>query len=130
MFMIALNIGVRLDVSDFQRRIAIDTARPDSSLIIASITIDTKARDIEYKREKCHLMGSKFRYHEKNCDNHYTDDEKWRCRYATFKFVKKTKSEYDPYYDNPHLTQTKVKNNGIFVFDLDRNLVLHELIVP
>ncbi len=130
MFVIVIHIGIRLDIAYLYRRIAVDATSPDTSFIIIAIAIDTETSEIEYKREKRHLMSSKLRYNEKNRNNHDTYDKKWCCWYTAFKFVKKTKSEYDSYYDNPHLTQTEVKNNGIFVFDLDRNLVLHELIVP
>lgn len=46
------------------------------------------------------------------------------------KLIKKTESQDDSDDNNPHLTQTEVKNNGVFVFYLDRNLVLHGLILP
>ena len=128
--MIVLHIGIRLDIAYLYRRIAVDATSPDTSFIIIAITIDTESREIENKREKCHLMGSKLGYYEKNRNNHDTYDKKWCCWYPSLKFIKKTKSQYNAYDDNTHLTQTQVKNNGIFVFDLDRNLVLHRVIVP
>lgn len=75
-------------------------------------------------------MCTEFRDNEKNTNNDHTDDKKWGIWYSALKFIEKPKSQDNSYDDNPHLTQTEVKNNGIFVFYLDRNLVLHEIILP
>lgn len=75
-------------------------------------------------------MGTEFRNYKTNTDNDHTDDEKRGIGYSALKLVKKAKSEDNSDDDNAHLTQTKVKNDGIFVFDLDRDLVLHRAILP
>lgn len=75
-------------------------------------------------------MGSKFCHYKENTNNYDADNEKWGIWYSALKFIKKTESKYHSDNNNPHLTQTQVKNNGIFVFYLNRNLVLHGLILP
>lgn len=75
-------------------------------------------------------MGTEFGNNETNPDNDNTDDEKRGIWYSALKLVKKPKSEDNSDDDNAHLTQTKVKNDGIFVFDLNGNLVLHRAILP
>lgn len=75
-------------------------------------------------------MGTKFGNDEENTDNNDADDEKWCIWYSPLEFVKNTKSKDDSDDDNAHLTQTEVKYDGIFVFYLNRNLVLHVQILP
>ena len=75
-------------------------------------------------------MRAKFGNDEENTDNNDTDDKKWRIWDSPLEFVKNTKSKDNSDDDNAHLTETEVKYYGIFVFYLNRNLVLHIQILP
>jgi len=75
-------------------------------------------------------MRAKFGNDEENTNNNDTDDKKWCIWDSPLKFVKNTKSKDNSDDDNAHLTQTEVKYDGIFVFYLNRNLVLHVQILP
>lgn len=75
-------------------------------------------------------MRPKFGNNEENTNNHHTDDKKWGVWYSSLEFIKNTKSQDNSDDDNAHLTQTQVKYDGIFVFYLNRNLVLHSQILP
>lgn len=75
-------------------------------------------------------MCSKFCNNKENAHDNDADDEKWCIWYSSLKFIKQSKCENHSNDNNAHLTQTQVKNNGIFVFYLDRDLVLHTQIMP
>lgn len=75
-------------------------------------------------------MGAKFCDNKENTKYNSADDKKWRIRNSALEFVKNTKSKDNSDDDNAHLTQTEVKYDGIFVFYLNRNLVLHGQILP
>ncbi len=75
-------------------------------------------------------MSPKFGNNKENTDNHDTEDEEWGIWNSPLELIKKTKSEDNSDDDNAHLTQTQVKYDGIFVFYLNRNLVLHVQILP
>ena len=121
---------VRIHIADLQHGIAIHTSRPHSSLPTTPITIDLETSKIEEKRQKCHLMCLKFCHNHKYQNEKYADDKKWRIGYSALEFVENAERQDHSNDDNAYLTQAELEDDGILVFYLDRDFILHDSILP
>ncbi len=110
------------DVPDFHLCVSVGSDRP-----LTLFRVETETEEIENRRKKSHLCDLHQRYDDtddserkrENSSNLWTKIRLQETKYAI--------CGTSPYTHDSKLTQRKSSDDGILIFYLDGNLILHEI---